>query len=93
MAIVLVFATIHHALAAEKSAALVAGASAEFAAGPVPELIPLPASVKSDCGFGLLVEGAEALGDDRMKALIQGGLAYTAAYRRIGKEHNYEWIG
>jgi hypothetical protein len=93
MAVILIFATIHHALAAEKSAVLVAGSSAEFAAGPVPELIPLPASVKSDCGFGLLVEGAEALDDDRMKALIQGGLAYTAAYRKIGEEHNYERIG
>ena len=92
MAIILVFETIHHALAAEKSAATVAARSPEFGTGPRPELIPLPASVKSDCGFGLLVEGAEALGDGRMKALTQGGLAYTAAYRRIGKEHRYERI-
>jgi hypothetical protein len=93
MAVILIFETIHHALAAEKNAVLVAGSSAEFAAGPIPELIPLPASVKSDCGFGLLVEGAEALDDDRMKLLIKGGMVYSAAYRRIGKERKYERIG
>jgi hypothetical protein len=92
MGIVLSFATIHQALAAEKCAAFVAASAQAFAACRAPELIPLPASVKSDCGFGLLVDGAEALDDDRMTALSKGGIAYVAAYRRIEKERSYERI-
>lgn len=92
MAVVLVFESIHQALAAEKRAVHIAAASPEFASEPRPELIPLPASVKSDCGFGLLVERAEAIDDGQMRALIQGGLAFAAAYRRKGKERSYERI-
>ena len=85
MAIILTFAGIHRALAAEKAAK---GLSHN---GRAPELVPLPASVKSDCGFGLLFEGASSLCDGP-DALARAGIEYEEAYRIVGKERRYERI-
>ena len=84
MAIVLTFEGIHAAIAAEKRARSVIADA---------ELIPLPASIKSDCGFGLLIPGAEALEADMVRQCIASGIAYASAYRISEKERNYERIG
>jgi hypothetical protein len=87
MGIILTFAGIHRALAAEKAArGLAHGPS-----GRAPELVPLPASIKSDCGFGLLFEDAASLGDGPAE-LARIGIEYECAYRIVEKERLYERI-
>jgi hypothetical protein len=78
--LILTFATIHEALAAEKAA----GETGEM-------LVPLPPRIKSDCGYGLLVPGAESLEDPRIAALVEAGIRFAGAYRM--KEKAYERIG
>jgi hypothetical protein len=91
MDLVLTFATIHEAIAAErKAAALFAGA----------ELVPLPPEVKSDCGFGLLLPGEKADGRPSPEALAEAGIEPTGIYRIVAvdpgranrKEKRYERI-
>jgi hypothetical protein len=86
MSLVLTFASIHDALAAEKAASGLA-----FDGGR-PELIPLPAAVKSDCGFGLAIGGAQDLEEGPVAALLGRGLMIEAIYRLTGKEKSYERI-
>jgi hypothetical protein len=86
VSLLLTFATIHDALAAEKSASDIAFE------GRKPELRPLPPSVKSDCGFGLWIEGAHSLADPPVAALYDRGARIAAAYRFIEKERSYERI-
>jgi hypothetical protein len=93
-AIVLAFATIHDALAAEKAARGIAGARGA-------ELLPLPPSIKSDCGFGLFLAtilGSEA---ELLAALRAAEVRYESAYSvreaagiglRATKEKSYERI-
>ncbi len=71
--LILSFAGIHDALAAER---LAAGA----------ELLPLPPAIKSDCGYGLFIdidEGGPSLAA-RLASLREAGLRWEAAYRAAG---------
>ena len=96
MSVILTFATIHNALAAEKAARLTRGT----AQGGEEELVPLPPQVKSDCSFGLFIPTAMRLEDTRIVALVESGVEFAEAYRvnesdvRDGqrKEKHYERI-
>jgi hypothetical protein len=71
--IVLAFSTIHDALAAEKAVRGIAGARGA-------ELLPLPPSIKSDCGFGLFlaaIPGGEA---ELLAALKAAAIHHETAY-------------
>jgi hypothetical protein len=70
--IVLSFATIHDALAAEKAAVGMGGIE-------LVELLPLPPSIKSDCGFGLFLTtiGCDS---ESIAALRAEMLLFEAAY-------------
>jgi hypothetical protein len=96
MGIILTFASIHRALAAERAAQGGTGAAGRAD----PELVPLPPRIKSDCGFGLLVPEALGLEDPRVLALAEAGIAIAGAYRVVpsdakdgsSKECSYERI-
>jgi hypothetical protein len=89
--IVLSFATIHDALAAEKAAR-----DAGFAGA---ELLPLPPSIKSDCGYGLFMTGIKDA-DELLAGLRSTAIRYETAYSlretastdSEGKEKAYERI-
>jgi Protein of unknown function (DUF3343). len=83
MAIVLTFEGVHAAIAAEKKARAILAEA---------ELVPLPASIKSDCGFGLLIPGEDTLEAETVKECVARGVAYASAYRLNEKEGNYERI-
>jgi hypothetical protein len=92
MDLVLTFAGIHDALAAEKAAR---------GLGLEAELVPLPSAVKSDCGFGLLLSAQADDGHGHVHALEEAGIEITDAYRvtespiegGTRKEKRYERIG
>jgi hypothetical protein len=77
VSVILTFATIHDALAAEKAARLTRGT----AQGGEEELVPLPPQVKSDCGFGLFIPAATKLEDTRIVSLVESGVEFSEAYR------------
>lgn len=88
MAILLTFASIHAALAAEKAADRQDRTSdAEVSASEAPMLVPLPPQVKSDCGFGLLIMAADSLDDRRVADLLGDGVHIDGAYRVIETEN------
>jgi hypothetical protein len=113
MALLVTFPNVHAALAAERAARRLfplaaAGASFPFAAAgergssgsatpTLVDLVPLPPAVRSDCGFGLLVEGEEAGEGAWLGALRDAGLSLSEAYRRAEGHGNggrsYERIG
>ena len=83
--IVLTFPTIHDALAAERSA--IRGELVSIGAeGAVKiELLPLPPSIKSDCGFGLYIDTIRD--EAALLAQLRGAeLRYEAAYSIRGPE-------
>ena len=88
MAILLTFASIHAALAAEKAAGQRNAPSPSEAPGhETPMLVPLPPQVKSDCGFGLLMTAADSLDDRRVADLLGDGLHIDGAYLVIETEN------
>jgi hypothetical protein len=88
MEILLTFDSVHCALKAEA----MAPSALEDITARAPELLPLPASVKSDCGFGLCLELEESGLGAALKRLMAAGLRYEAAYRATGKGRTYERI-
>ena len=88
MAILLTFASIHAALAAEKAADQQGRASGFEASGSAaPTLVPLPPRVKSDCGFGLLMAAVDRLDDRRVAELLESGVRIDSAYLVIETEN------
>jgi hypothetical protein len=79
---ILTFASIHDALRAEKTLLALA------AAGGMPpgELVPLPPAIRSDCGFGLLLDAAASVGARYTEALRESGVEIEGAYRVIESE-------
>ena len=96
MGVLLAFASIHAALAAEKSAEK----RARELGLALPELVPMPPRVRSDCGFGLLFPAAGSVGDEHVAALRSSGIEFDCAYLVIEtdaadgkrKERKYERI-
>jgi hypothetical protein len=70
--IVLGFATIHDALAAERAAGGLGGIE-------LAELLPLPPSIKSDCGYGLFMD--TVLGEHELIAVLnEANILFESAY-------------
>jgi hypothetical protein len=96
VALVLTFASIHDALKAEKALRSLA----ERDGKPAGELVPLPPAIKSDCGFGLLLEAADGDGAGYIESLRESGVEVDGSYRiverktddGIRKERSYERI-
>lgn len=88
MVVVLTFESVHRALEAEH---LARSTLREIASSP-PELLPLPASVKSDCGFGLSIEFGGDSVELAMRELAKAGITFVAAYKAAEKERRYERI-
>ena len=82
MALVLTFASIHDALKAEKALLPPADTGGKMAG----ELVPLPPAIKSDCGFGLLLEAAEDDGACYIETLRKSGVEVEASYRIVDRE-------
>lgn len=95
MALLLTFSSVHYALAAERAAKR----SDENKEGNDPELVPLPPSIRSDCGFALVLPGMERSDPAVLQAIRGLGIAYEAAYRIVvpsggdgKKEKRYERV-
>jgi Protein of unknown function (DUF3343) len=82
VSLVLTFASIHDALKAEKALRSLAGRGGK----PAGELVPLPPAIKSDCGFGLLLEAVEGGGACYIEALRESGVEVEASYRIVDRE-------
>jgi hypothetical protein len=76
------FASIHDALKAEKALRLIEERQGQKAG----ELVPLPPAIRSDCGFGLLLDAAEGGEACRAKALRESGVEVEDVYRVIERE-------
>jgi hypothetical protein len=86
MPVVMTFASIHEALRAESAARRLGIVTPGQDAG----LIPLPPQLSSDCGFGLLIDGADPDTCAAVRALRGEGIAIREIYGR--KENGYERI-
>jgi hypothetical protein len=79
---VLVFAGIHDALAAEKEVLKPPRGQSSFegrGTADSPGLLPLPPSIKSDCGFGLFLDTID--GEERRAlASLRATVRFEAAY-------------
>ncbi len=91
----LTFPSVHYALAAERRILGIEGALWKA------ELVPLPPSIKSDCGFALRIETDQTDELAEVQALKDLGLSFVEAYKiqepgtAVGnrKERRYERIG
>jgi hypothetical protein len=103
MALILTFATIHEALAAEKAAQGIHWPRPAHATQPgacTAELVPLPPQVRGDCGFGLFLDTIEEEEAKCIDGLRGAGIVIAGVYRVTErdaggggrKEKSYEWI-